>query len=250
MSNLNGKVVIITGASSGIGNAIAKQLGTKGAKLVLAARREDRLISLAEEVKKSGGQAVYKVTDVRNKQQVIDLAAYAVEQFGRIDALVNNAGIMPSGFLNIDTSDEWDDLIDINIKGVLYNIGAVLPYMRKQQNGHIINVSSIAAYVTTSPYAIVYSMTKHAVREISEGLRQQEAIMQSNIRVTDVGPGTIDTDLKYTITDPQMRDAAMQQYSDKSKMLAPDELASTVVYAMELPENVSVNTLVVRPSNT
>lgn len=250
MSNLNGKVIIITGASSGIGNAIAKQLGTKGAKLVLAASREDRLISLAEEVKKSGGQAVYKVTDVRNKQQVIDLAAYAVEQFGCIDALVNNAGIMPSGFLNIDTSDEWDDLIDINIKGVLYNIGAVLPYMRKQQSGHIINVSSIAAYVTTSPYAIVYSMTKHAVREISEGLRQQEAIMQSNIRVTDVGPGTIDTDLKYTVTDPQMREAAMQQYSDKSKMLTPDELASTVVYAMELPENVSVNTLVVRPSNT
>lgn len=250
MSNLNGKVVIITGASSGIGNAIAKQLGTKGAKLVLAARREDRLISLAEEVKKSGGQAVYKVTDVRNKQQVIDLAAYAVEQFGRIDALVNNAGIMPSGFLNIDTSNEWDDLIDINIKGVLYNIGAVLPYMRKQQSGHIINVSSIAAYVTTSPYAIVYSMTKHAVREISEGLRQQEAIMQSNIRVTDVGPGTIDTDLKYTITDPQMREAAMQQYSDKSKMLTPNELASTVVYVMELPENISVNTLVVRPSNT
>lgn len=250
MSNLTGKVVIITGASSGIGNAIAKQLGAKGAKLVLAARREEKLKELAKEINETGGQAVYKVTDVSNKQQVLDLAAYAVETFGQIDALVNNAGIMPSGFLNIDTSDEWDALIDINIKGVLYNIGAVLPYMREKRSGHIINVSSIAAYLTTSPYAIVYSMTKHAVREISEGVRQQEAIFQSNIRVTDVGPGTIDTDLKYTITDPQMREAAMQQYSDKSKMLTADELASTVVYAMELPENVSINTLVVRPSNT
>ena len=132
----------------------------------------------------------------------------------------------------------------------MYNIGAVLTHMRERKSGHIINVSSVAGYDIASPYAIVYSMTKHAVRNISEGLRQQEAIFQSNIRVTDVGPGTIDTYLKYTITDPQMRQAAMQQYSDSSKMLTADELASTVVYAIELPENIAVNTLVVRPSNT
>ena len=250
MSNLSEKVVIITGASSGIGSAIAKQLGNKGAKVVLAARRKDKLITLVDEIKNAGGEASYKVTDVRNKQQVLELVAHTIEKYGKIDVLVNNAGIMPSGFLNIEQSEEWDSLIDINIKGVLYNIGAVLPHMRERRCGHIINVSSIAGYDMTSPYAIVYSMTKHAVRNISEGLRQQEAIFQSNIRVTDVGPGTIDTDLKYTITDPQMREAAMQQYSDKSKMLTADELAATVVYAIELPENIAVNTLVVRPSNT
>ena len=151
---------------------------------------------------------------------------------------------------NLEKSDEWDSLIDINIKGVLYNIGAVLPYMRQRKSGHIINVSSVAGYETASPYAIVYSMAKHAVKNISEGLRQQEAILQSGIKVTDVGPGTIDTDLKYTITDPQMREAAMQQYSDSEKMLTPEEMAQAVISIMELPEKISVNTFVVRPLNT
>lgn len=250
MGNLTGKVVVITGASSGIGQAVAKMAAEHGAKLVLAARREERLRELAETIKAAGGEAVYKVTDVSKKEQVIELTDFAISSFGQIDVLVNNAGIMPSGFLDIEKSDEWDALIDINIKGVLYNIGAVLPHMRARKTGHIINVSSVAAYETASPYAIVYSMAKHAVKNISEGLRQQEAILQTGIRVTDVGPGTIDTDLKYTITDPQMRAAAMQQYSDPEKMLQPEEMALAIITAMEMPEKIAFNTMVVRPVNS
>lgn len=250
VSELGNKVVIVTGASSGIGSAIAKLAALHGAKLVLAARREERLCKLAGEIRSNGGEAIYRVTDVTKKEQVTALAQFAVSTYGQVDVLVNNAGIMPSSFLDMEKSDEWDALIDTNIKGVLYNIGAVLPYMRERKSGHIINVSSVAAYETASPYAIVYSMAKHAVKNISEGLRQQEAILGSGIRVTDVGPGTIDTDLKYTITDPQMRQAAMVQYSDPDKMLTPDEMAQAVISVMEMPEKIAVNTLVVRPVNT
>lgn len=250
MSNLQNKVILVTGASSGIGKAIAEKAAEHGAKIVLAARREEKLKEIANGIKERGGEAIYKTTDVSQKQQVVDLMKFAIQSYGQIDILVNNAGIMPSGFLDLEKSDEWDSLIDINIKGVLYNIGAVLPYMRQRKSGHIINVSSVAGYETASPYAIVYSMAKHAVKNISEGLRQQEAILQSGIKVTDVGPGTIDTDLKYTITDPQMRKAAMQQYSDSEKMLTPEEMAQAVISIMELPEKISVNTFVVRPLNT
>lgn len=250
MSNLQNKVILVTGASSGIGKAIAEKAAEHGAKIVLAARREEKLKEIANGIKERGGEAIYKTTDVSQKQQVVDLMKFAIQSYGQIDILVNNAGIMPSGFLDLEKSDEWDSLIDINIKGVLYNIGAVLPYMRQRKSGHIINVSSVAGYETASPYAIVYSMAKHAVKNISEGLRQQEAILQSGIKVTDVGPGTIDTDLKYTITDPQMREAAMQQYSDSEKMLTPEEMAQAVISIMELPEKISVNTFVVRPLNT
>lgn len=250
MSNLQNKVILVTGASSGIGKAIAEKAAEHGAKIVLAARREEKLKEIANGIKERGGEAIYKTTDVSQKQQVVDLMKFAIQNYGQIDILVNNAGIMPSGFLDLEKSDEWDSLIDINIKGVLYNIGAVLPYMRQRKSGHIINVSSVAGYETASPYAIVYSMAKHAVKNISEGLRQQEAILQSGIKVTDVGPGTIDTDLKYTITDPQMREAAMQQYSDSEKMLTPEEMAQAVISIMELPEKISVNTFVVRPLNT
>ena len=250
MSNLQNKVILVTGASSGIGKAIAEKAAEHGAKIVLAARREEKLKEIANGIKERGGEAIYKTTDVSQKQQVVDLMKFAIQSYGQIDILVNNAGIMLSGFLDLEKSDEWDSLIDINIKGVLYNIGAVLPYMRQRKSGHIINVSSVAGYETASPYAIVYSMAKHAVKNISEGLRQQEAILQSGIKVTDVGPGTIDTDLKYTITDPQMREAAMQQYSDSEKMLTPEEMAQAVISIMELPEKISVNTFVVRPLNT
>ena len=250
MSNLQNKVILVTGASSGIGKAIAEKAAEHGAKIVLAARREEKLKEIANGIKERGGEAIYKTTDVSQKQQDVDLMKFAIQSYGQIDILVNNAGIMPSGFLDLEKSDERDSLIDINIKGVLYNIGAVLPYMRQRKSGHIINVSSVAGYETASPYAIVYSMAKHAVKNISEGLRQQEAILQSGIKVTDVGPGTIDTDLKYTITDPQMREAAMQQYSDSEKMLTPEEMAQAVISIMELPEKISVNTFVVRPLNT
>lgn len=186
MSNLQNKVILVTGASSGIGKAIAEKAAEHGAKIVLAARREEKLKEIANGIKERGGEAIYKTTDVSKKQQVVDLIEFAIQSYGQIDILVNNAGIMPSGFLDLEKSDEWDSLIDINIKGVLYNIGAVLPYMHQRKSGHIINVSSVVGYETASPYAIVYSMAKHAVKNISKGLRQQEAILQSGIKVTDV----------------------------------------------------------------
>lgn len=147
MSNIQDKVVIITGASSGIGEATAKELASRGAKLVLAARREDRLKKLQEEIKNSGGQAIYKVTDVTSYEQMEELAAYALKEFGKIDVLINNAGIMPHSFLYKKKVDDWNRMIDVNIKGVLYGIAAVLPSMRERKEGHIINVSSVAGHV-------------------------------------------------------------------------------------------------------
>lgn len=248
MNYIKDKVVIITGASSGIGKAIAGSLTAEGAKLVLAARREDRLIELVDTIKKSGGEATYKVTNVSDKKQVKALAKYAIEKFGRIDVLINNAGVMPASFLVKNCTDEWDRLIDINIKGVLYNIGAVLPKMREQKSGHIINISSNAAYTEISPYSTVYCMTKHAVRNISSGLRQEESIAGSGIKITDIGPGMVDTELVSTIVEPEMKAVADQLFNDKSKMITPDQIAEAVVYALNQPEHTMIASVVVQPN--
>lgn len=248
-NNIKDKVIIITGASSGIGCSLAKKLGELGVKLVLAARREDRLIELQQCIKENGGNAVYYVTDVSKKEQVAALTEFALNTFGCIDVLINNAGVMPTSFIENNATDEWDRLIDINIKGVLYCIGSVLPHMRKRQTGHIINVSSNAAYDAVSPYSTVYSMTKQAVRAISEGLRAEEALKGSHIRITEICPGSIDTELVNTVTDPQMREVAKQLFSDKSKMLTADEMANAIVFAINEPENVLIRTLVVQPTH-
>ncbi len=247
MNYIENKVVIITGASSGIGKAIALSLSSNKAKLVLAARREERLLELANCIKTAGGEVVYKVTDISDKDQVAKLADFAMKTYGRVDVLINNAGVMPASFLVKNCTDEWDRLIDINIKGVLYNIGAVLPIMREQKGGHIINISSNAAYTEISPYSTVYCMTKHAVKNISAGLRQEEAIAGSGIKVTDIGPGMIDTELVSTIVEPEMKAVADQLFSDKSKMISADRIAEAVVYAMNQPENVAVANVVVQP---
>jgi NADP-dependent 3-hydroxy acid dehydrogenase YdfG len=166
MSNIKDKVVIITGASSGIGEATAHELASKGAKVVLAARREDRLLKLQQEIQSAGGQAVYKVTDVASAKQMEELASYAVKEFGKIDVIVNNAGVMPLSPVHEKKITEWEMMIDVNIKGVLYGIAAVLPYMRERKEGHIINVSSIAGHLVFKGSA-VYSGTKFAVRAMS-----------------------------------------------------------------------------------
>ena len=248
MNNIEGKVVIITGASSGIGEATAKKLGSLGAKIVLAARRKERLEVLKKQIEQNGGPAVYKVTDVADKKQVAELVEYAISKFGRIDVLVNNAGIMPASFLVKNCTDEWDRIIDINIKGILYNIGAVLPHMREQNSGHIINISSNAAYTEISPYSTVYCMTKHAVKNISSGLRQEEAIAGSKIRVTDIGPGMVDTELVSTIIEPEMKAVADQLFSDKSKMITPEQIADAVIYSIEQPEHTMVTSVVIQPN--
>lgn len=247
-NNIKNKVIIITGASSGIGEVLAKKLGEQGGKLVLAARRANRLEELVKAIRENGGTAVYHITDVRDKNQVKELKDFTLQSFGRIDVLVNNAGVMPTSFLENNATDEWDRLIDINIKGVLYCIGAVLHQMREQKSGHIVNVSSNAAYDAINPYSTVYNMTKHAVRNISEGLRAEEAMKGSNIRVTEICHGSIDTELINTVVDPEMQEVAKMLFSDKTKMLTAEEMADAIVFAINEPENVLIRTLVVQPT--
>lgn len=244
MSNIQEKVVIITGASSGIGEATAKELASKGAKLVLAARREDRLKKLQDEIEQSGGEAVYKVTDVSLHQQMEDLAAYALNKFGKIDVLVNNAGIMPQAFLALKKVDEWDRMIDVNIKGVLYAIGAVLPSMRERKSGHIINLSSVAGH-NIYPGGTVYCGTKHAVRAISEGLRQEEAMSGTNIRVTNISPGAVTSELLETTTDPAMK-AGLDDFYKIA--IDADSIARAIAFAIEQPSDVGINEMIIRPT--
>lgn len=244
MSAIQEKVVIITGASSGIGEAAALELAAKGAKLVLAARREDRLQHLQEKIRLNGGQAVYKVTDVTSHKQVEELASYAIEQFGKIDVLVNNAGIMPQAFMFMKKVDEWDRMIDVNIKGVLYAIAAVLPSMREQKSGHIINLSSVAGH-NIYPGGTVYCGTKHAVRAISEGLRQEEAISGSHIRVTNISPGAVTSELLETITDPETR-AGLDDFYKIA--IDADNIARAIAFAIEQPADVGINEMIIRPT--
>ena len=246
--NIAGKVVVITGASSGLGAALALQLAQRGARLVLGARREDKLVDLARAIGEVGGEALIQRVDVRRKEHVAELARNAIDGFGGIDVWVNNAAIMPASMFVQNDTDEWDALIDTNIKGVLYGIGAALPHMREQNAGHIINVSSTAAHASTGAIAAVYSMTKHAVRMLTESLVAEEAMAGSRVRVTEMAPGMIDSDLKYTVTDPAMRENVMQAYGEGAIMLSPEEMARAIVYAIGEPENISVSSIVVRPT--
>ncbi|GAB1780276.1 SDR family oxidoreductase [Priestia megaterium] len=242
MSNIQDKVVIITGASSGIGEATAKELASKGAQLVLAARREDRLKKLQEEIKENGGQAIYKVTDVASHEQMEELAEYALTEFGKIDVMVNNAGVMPLSPVYQKKINEWDSMIDINIKGVLYGIAAVLPSMRERKEGHIINVSSIAGHLVFHASA-VYSGTKFAVRAITEGLRKEEA--PNNIRTTIISPGTISTELLESISDEELK----SEIVEVSKIgIEPASIARAIAFAIEQPSDVAINEMIVRPT--
>lgn len=235
------KVVIITGASSGIGEATAKLLAKNGAKLVLAARREDRLKALKEEIEQLGGQAVYQVTDVTKTEQLEQLAKLAQETYGSVDVLVNNAGLMPLSQLHKNKQDEWDTMVDVNIKGVLYGIGAVLPYMRKQKAGHIINISSVAGH-EVMPSSAVYSGTKFAVRAITEGLRKEESV-DNNIRATIISPGAVDTELKDHITDEDIK-----QGIGNMQAIDADAIARAINYAVSEPDDVSINEILIRPT--
>ncbi|MEK5376439.1 SDR family oxidoreductase [Paenibacillus sp. FSL P2-0173] len=242
MSNIEGKVVIITGASSGIGEATAKELASKGAKLVLAARREARLQKLQEAIQNNGGQAVYKVTDVSSHEQMEELADYALKEFGKIDVMVNNAGVMPLSPVHEKKIKEWDLMVDVNIKGVLYGIAAVLPSMRERREGHIINVSSIAGHLVF-PASSVYSGTKFAVRAITEGLRREECI--NNIRTTIVSPGSIDTELTAAISNSELKTAINE---DMRIAIEPSNIARAIAFAIEQPADVAINEMIIRPT--
>ncbi|MDT2020825.1 SDR family oxidoreductase [Methylocella sp. CPCC 101449] len=234
------KVVLITGASSGIGAGIARELAGTGAKLMLGARRTDRLEALAEDIRAQGGEVITRRLDVTDRADVAAFAAAAQKAWGRVDVLVNNAGIMPLSLMASLKVDEWDRMIDVNIKGVLYGIAAVLPQMTARRSGHIVNIASIGALAVV-PTAAVYCATKYAVRAISDGLRQEH----SDIRVTCIHPGVVESELAHTITDPVAVEA-MKTY--RAIALQPDAIGRAVRFAIEQPDDVDINEIVVRPT--
>ncbi|WP_321902779.1 SDR family oxidoreductase [Burkholderia cenocepacia] len=239
--NIDGKVVVITGASSGLGEETARHLAQRGAKLVLGARRVDRLERLADEIG-AGRQAMLE-TDVTERDAVQRLVDRAVNLHGRIDVMLNNAGLMPSSMLERLHVDEWDRMIDVNIKGVLYGIAAALPHMIRQKGGHIINVSSVAGH-KVGPGGAVYAATKHAVRALTEGLRQE--VKPHNIRTTILSPGAVATELTRTIADPDVAKGMSQVYQ---QAIPASAFARAVEYAMSQPDDVDINEVLFRPTN-
>jgi NADP-dependent 3-hydroxy acid dehydrogenase YdfG len=241
--HISGKVVVITGASSGLGEATARYLAERGAMVVLGARRAARLRALADEIAGTGGKATALVTDVTDAAQVQALVDTAVAQYGRIDVILNNAGVMPHSPLERRKIDDWNRTIDINIKGVLYGIAAALPHMQRQKSGHIINVSSVAGH-RVGPGGAVYSATKTAVRVISEGLRQE--VKPWNLRTTIISPGAIDTELPNSITEADVAKGIGQFYEQYA--IPADSFARAVAFAISQPEDVDINEILFRPT--
>ncbi|GHO81557.1 oxidoreductase [Ktedonobacter sp. SOSP1-85] len=242
-SNIAGKVVVITGASSGLGEATARRLSAEGATVVLGARRVDRIQALADELNGGGGKALAIPTDVTHANQVKRLVDTAVQTYGRIDVMLNNAGLMPHSPLERLKIDDWNRTIDVNIKGVLYGIAAALPYMKQQKAGHIINVSSVAGH-KVRPGSAVYAATKTAVLVISEGLRQE--VKPYNIRTTVLSPGAVATELPNSITEPDIAENVRKLY----EMAIPaDSFARAVAFAMSQPDDVDINEILFRPTN-
>jgi NADP-dependent 3-hydroxy acid dehydrogenase YdfG len=242
MSEINGKVVAITGASSGIGEATALMLAERGATMVLAARRSDRLDALASRIREKGGEATPVRTDVRRRQDVADLVTLACERYGRLDVLISNAGIAPIAPLDDLGVEDWEAMVDVNIKGVLYGIAAALPVFRRQGSGHFVNTLSVAG-LRIVPAMAVYAGTKNAVRAISEGLRQEAG---DRVRVTTVSPGFVQTEFAASATDPELRERLLATRTQIA--IRPDAIARAIAFAIEQPADVDVNELVVRPT--
>lgn len=243
---LSGKVVLITGASSGIGEGIARQLASEGHTVLLLARRADRLRKLCDEITGGGGRAEVHEADVTDPSRLDAVVAEATRKHGRVDVLVNNAGLMPLSLLKNARRDEAHRMIDVNLKGAIDAVYAVLPGMLERNSGHIINVSSVAAKIV-GPSTAVYSATKHGLRAFSDGLRQEMAMDQKNIRVTDIQPGAVTTELTRTITDPEVG-KIFAQYG-KTKPLQAADIARAVSYAIAQPDEVNVNELTIRPTS-
>ena len=234
------KVILITGASSGIGEGIARELGAAGARVLLGARRVEHIEAIAAAIEDAGGTAMARALDVTDRAAMTAFAQAAVDTWGRIDVLVNNAGVMPLSPLAAGKHDEWDRMVDVNIKGVLWGIGAVLPQMHTQGSGQIINIGSIGALAVV-PTAAVYCATKFAVRAISDGLRQES----DTIRVTCVNPGVVESDLATSITDPDTK-AAIDGY--RAIALQPSDIARAVRQIIEAPESVDTTEITIRPT--
>lgn len=245
MSTIQDKVVIITGASSGIGEATAKVLAAKGAKVVLGARREDRLATLAEEIQAKGEQAIYKVIDVANADDNKQLVQLAIDTYGRVDVIFLNAGIMPSSPLSALKTDEWNTMIDVNIKGVLNGIAAVLPTFSAQKSGHIITTSSVAG-LKAYPGSGVYGATKWAVRDLMEVLRIESALEGTNIRTATIYPAAINTELLDTITDKSMSEGMTALY--KQHGISPERIANVVAFAIDQPDDTNISEFTIGPT--
>lgn len=241
----SGKVIVITGGSSGIGEAIAKNQAKLGDKIVLGARREANLKRIKEEIEAAGGKAEYLVTDVTNVDQVKALAQKALDTYGTIDVWVNNAGLMPQSLLEEQKVDEWDRMIDVNVKGTLYGIAAAQPVFHKNGAGHFINLSSIAGLFSHSA-GVVYSATKWAVRAINEGLREEEAQAGKNVRVTALYPGAINTELLNTVTSADVKAGMTEFY--KQYGVPAERIAQVVQDVLEMPADTALNDIVIRPT--
>lgn len=237
---IQGKIVLVTGASSGIGEATARELAARGATVVLGARRADRLEKLVAELRAQGATAEFQALDVTKRDSVADIVRFTRERFGKLDVIVNNAGVMPLSPLDALKVDEWEQMVDVNIKGVLYGIAAALPVFAQQGYGHVINTSSIAAY-RSIPTGAVYCATKAAVNFITEGLRQEN----NYVRTTIISPGVTESELAHTIT----HDATAKFIDEYRKTIIPaDAIARAIAFAIEQPDGVDVNEIVVRPT--
>jgi NADP-dependent 3-hydroxy acid dehydrogenase YdfG len=234
---------VITGASSGLGEATARLLSAQGAVVVLGARRTERIEALAQELIGLGGRALAQTTDVTKREQVQALVDAAVQSFGRVDVMINNAGLMPHSLLERGKVEDWERMIDVNIKGVLYGIAAALPVMQSQKSGHVINVSSVAGH-KVGPGGAVYSATKHAVRVLSEGLRQE--VKPHNIRTTVISPGAVATELPGSATEADVAKSLQDFYA--AYAISADSFARAVAFAISQPEDMDVNEILFRPT--
>jgi NADP-dependent 3-hydroxy acid dehydrogenase YdfG len=244
VAKLDGKVVVVTGASSGIGEATVRALAAEGAAVVAGARRKERLDGLVEEVAKEGGKAIAVECDVTDEDQAHDLVRRAVEEFGRVDILVNNAGVMLLSTVGKGLSDQWRQMFEVNVLGLLYATDAAIAAMKEQGSGHLVNISSVAGRKVTRDSSGVYAGTKFAVNAISEGLRQE--LLNDNVRVTIVEPGAVATELPDHITDEDAREGLSGLLS--LERLQAEDIADAIVYAVTQPERVSVNEILVRPT--
>jgi NADP-dependent 3-hydroxy acid dehydrogenase YdfG len=244
VGKLDGKVAVVTGASSGIGEATVRALAAEGAAVVAGARRKERLDGLVDEVTREGAKAVAVECDVTDEEQAHDLVHRAVEEYGRIDILVNNAGVMLLSTVGKGLSDQWRQMFEVNVMGLLYATDAAIEHMKGQHSGHLVNISSVAGRKVTRDSSGVYAGTKHAVGAVSEGLRQE--LLEDNIRVTIVEPGAVATELPDHITDEDARESLSGLL--KLERLQAEDIAEAVVYAVTQPERVSVNEILIRPT--
>lgn len=240
--NTKGKVIAITGASSGIGKAIAETLAANGARLVLGARRKERLEELVQKITLQGGDAAYVVTDVRQRDDAVQLVAHALRLFGRLDVMINNAGVSQLSLIEDLDVAGWEEMIDVNLKGTLYGIAAAIPVFKQQGSGHFINIISTSG-LKIVPMQGVYAGVKNAVRTIAEAMRQESG---GRWRVTGISPGVVQTELANGIRNPVMREAVLNNM--QSLAIAPEDIANAVLYAIGQPPDVEIGDIVIRPS--